>query len=45
MAKPTVVVDVEKRLGLARLLIIRDEAMIREGRVLERGELDRGAVD
>ena len=45
MAKPAVVVDIEERPALARLLIVRDQTMIGESRVLERGERDIGAVD
>src|SRR5271170_7524892 len=45
MAKPAVVVDIEERPGLARLLIVRDQTMIGESRVLERGERDIGAVN
>ena len=45
MPKPAVVVDVEEWPALARLLIVRDRPMIGEGRVLERGERDIGAVD
>ena len=45
MAEPAIVLDVEEGAALAGLLIVRDQAMIGEGRVLERGELDIGAVD
>ena len=41
MAEPAVVVDVEEGPGLARLLVVRDEAVVGEGRVLERGVVRR----
>ena len=45
MAKAAIVVDVHEGPRLARLLIVRDHPVIRERRILERGERNGGAVD
>ena len=45
MPEPAIVVDVEEGPRLARLLVVGDQAVVGEGRVLEGREFDAGAVD